>query len=157
MKKSITLLIVCLLLPAGLLSAQTFSDFQNYVRYEGGELMAKLAHPFNKFSYAESDIQDGGIRIYIKYEEGYETLLKFYLGDESFNRVEVVRDTDWATPFLATAVMKETAYLCLREVASETVASIEGEIGTRFRDMTGKQMSCLLLTVGWLRYINGRR
>ena len=124
MKRNLILLIICLLLPASRLFSQSFED---YVRNGGREIVANLAHPFNNFSYALAEVDDDGAKIYIKYDEGYETVIKFYYQNGIFNRAEVLRDTDWATPFLATAVMKDTAYSGLREVASDTVASIEGE------------------------------
>lgn len=130
-------------------SQRTMSDF---FYDEGAELIAKLAHPTNTFSYARYTVYKEYVHIKIFYEKDYTTELRLYKDRGIFYSISVIEDTDLISPFFFIELTKNIAYSLIREASPDLISQIESVIGKTLADMTGRQLSCVALTIAWWDY-----
>ena len=131
-------------------NAQSMSD---YFKYEGVALLAGLAHPTNTYKSGSYSVYRDEVRVTIKYEN-YTTKLKIRRSGDFFTRVEVTSDTDWWPAFTASEIIKDLIIEALEEdrESREALSQLEKWFNKKLYDMTGTEMACVLLTVGWFGY-----
>lgn len=134
------------------IAGMSAQSFEHFMYQDGGEVIANLAHPTN--TYESCSIQSSGknsIIVKIEYDQ-YITEVKLYAIGDIFYKLEVLRDTDFYPPFRAIENMKNMLYSFLEDEFAETIAKIEKEIGTKIKDMNGKEMTCAIFTIEWMKY-----
>lgn len=102
-------------------------------------------------------MSNNALTVSVEYTEGYRTEVRFHMVGPVMYRLEVLNDTDFFPPFLAVQHLKSMVYAALEDIASDMIASLEEKIGSRVRDMDGKQLTCLALTLSWLNYLQKHR
>jgi hypothetical protein len=154
--KKVFLSIAVIMLAIASSEAQSTSSF---FREEGVKCLAAAAHPTNGYSRGEyEEHSENVVRVKIWYKEGYTTELRVRREGRFFTRITVVSDTDWFPPFLAIEAIKDLVYEIIRdedevgEDAESTVSAFERLINRTVDEMTGENLACLALTLGWLAY-----
>lgn len=145
--KNIILSIMLILSICGI-SAQSFD---NFMEQRGGEVIARMAHPMNTYESCSYQTRGNSILIKIEYKK-CTTELKFYAIGDIFYNLEVLSDTDFYPPFRAVQNIKSILYTMMENEFPETIVAIEDKIGTKIREMDGKQLACMAFTLAWLNY-----
>lgn len=134
-------------------SAQTMTD---YFRYEGVELLALLAHPTNTFDSGSFSVEYNEVFVNIYYEEGYETKLKLYRSGSIFNKLVVLKDTDWWPPFTTLSLIKVVTDDLIRSIEFEDQQKVKSQLETTLRkkwyEFEGKDLALFALTADWWNY-----
>lgn len=117
----------------------------------GGEIIANMAHPTNTYRGCYYEKNSDHLLVKLEYKKCVTELMFYVIGD-IFYKVEVLRDTDFYPTFKAVENIKSFLYQVMENEYPETVAAIEEKIGTKVRDMNGKQLACMALTLSWLSY-----
>lgn len=129
--------------------AQSMDDF---IRNEGGKLLAELAHPTNTFESGNFSVSASTITVNVYYEGGYYTSFEITRQGGFFTNIRIVADNDeWVSPFFMISVLKDLA-IDLFQSDPETVSKIEQQIGKELSDMDGEELACLILTAAWFGY-----
>lgn len=132
------------------LSAQ--SQLVKFFRTDGAKLVATLAHPTNTFKYANYKIKEDYIWI-DAYYDGYNTELKLYRTGVFFTSIEVLSDNDFFEPFVAAEILKDMAWKTINTQQDQEVKTkFEQYFDKTVANMTGKELTCLLVTLAWLDY-----
>jgi hypothetical protein len=154
--KRVYLFIAVSILAISSLGAQSMSSF---FRETGVRRLAAAAHPTNTYSRGEYEVSDNFVRVKIWYDEGYITELKIKREGNFFTEITVVSDNDWAIPFFVIGTIKDMVFTLINEEENEgdedpksMVQVFEKTIRKTVGDMTGKDLACLMLTLGWMAY-----
>lgn len=149
MRTKILTLLACVFIGVGTTWAQSFQDFMYQT---GGELIASMAHPTNTYSSCSHTAGQNTLTVSVYYTEGYTTTVRFYMSGPIAYRMEVLNDTDFFPPFLAAQNFKDIVYNFVGNAAPELIASLEEKIGSKVRDMDGRQLTCLAFTLSLIDY-----
>ena len=134
----------------------TYSYSQSMARFfedKAVYYLADMAHPTNTYKSGTYDLYTNYVLVNIYYE-GYTTKLKVYRSGNIFTEIEVLYDNDWPPAFSFFDVIKDLAIKVLaeNEESSKSLTEFERSIGKGLQDMTGKEMACAILTIGWIDY-----
>lgn len=150
--KTIKALIVLLLLSASFSQEIYGQTIDKFFEYEGVKLIADFAHPTNTFSSASFYVGYDHVAIGIYYEECY-TEVKIIRDGDFFTNIQVIKDTDWFSPFAATGMIKDIIWDAINSDSDrEELSKFEEKINKRISDMSGKDLTCLFLTLSWWAY-----
>ena len=109
-------------------------------------------HTTNTFKYANYKIKEDYIWI-DAYYEGYNTELKLYRTGGFFTSIEVLSDNDFFEPFVAAEILKDMAWKTINSQQDQEVKTkFEQFFDKTVANMTGKELTCLLVTLAWLDY-----
>lgn len=150
MRRPLLLCFSILLLAIGNLSAQSFSRFMELY---GGKVIADIAHPTNTYtgcSYRWTD--SNTVAVTVNYTGGVKTEVELTCKGEIFYELDLIRDTDFFPPFLASEGIKELLYSAVESEFPEAIQKLESMVGERVRDMNGRQLCCVMFTLSWLNY-----
>lgn len=151
-KKRLFLLVAFLVLAASNLSAQSIELFDRFMRNIGGEVIANIAHPSNTYSGCSYEIGEGNIIVTVSYREGYTTCVKLSAKGPIFYNLEVLSDSDFFPPFLASQGLKNVLYEVFESENPDLIKNIESVVGRRIRDMDGYQLCCTMFTISFLNH-----
>lgn len=126
----------------------------NFFRYEGVSGLASLAHPSNTYSSGTYSVEYDYVLVTINYKESFKTRLKIYKSGNVFTSIVVLEDTDWWPPFAAVEFLKDVILEIAREDedSRKALSDFERSVGKALSNMTGKQLTCIFLTLGWIDY-----
>lgn len=151
-KMKFRIILVAALLAIGF-SESFGQSLSEYLREQGSQLMGFFAHPTNTFKSANFNIYSDNIWMNIHYEDGYYTELRLGRTGNFFTSISVIEDNDFVRPFIAIEASKDLILKSISESDSDQALSdFENFIGRKFDEMSGRDLACLIFTVGWLSY-----
>jgi hypothetical protein len=132
------------------LVSSIFSQTMNeYFREKGVTTIAEMAHPTNTFERASYLV--GETDIY--YEGGYHTEVEVVRQGHCFTGINLLSDNDWVSPFLMVSSIKNLALSLIKDDSDQqTMSAFEAKIDKTLQEMNGMDITCLVLTLGWLEY-----
>lgn len=146
MKQRILILLFAIMLPLMGWS----QSFEHFLGKGAAQVLAEMAHPFNTYDSYAYEVNSKGALVLLNYQEGYKTLVQLHCNGYFITRVEVIRDTDWATPFLAVDVIKRVLLKSMESSDNETLQQACAMIGKQIGDMNGRELAAMVLTIRWL-------
>ena len=137
----------------------TFNFSQNlgsFLKYEGVELLADLAHPSSTYEGGSYKIYDDGVIVDIHYADGYRTKVALYTNNGWFTDIKVISDNDWVRPFFGIELLKDVLYNMLKDGDAEQSSKIQSAYENWFDksiyDFSGKNITLVAMTYNWANY-----
>lgn len=148
--KRIILTIAFLTFTLTALHAQSMGSF---FKHNGVAIFANLAHPTNIYKSGRYTIYSNHIIVEINYECCY-TKLKIKRSGDVFYDIDVLSDNDWVAPFVGVELMKDLVIEAANEdsESKEQLSAFEKKFQKSLYEMTGIELTCILLTLSWLDY-----
>ena len=154
MKNLQSILIAFTLIIATSLTAVSQS-FETYLKHEGVETIASLAHPTNTYKKGYFTMQPDGAVVEIHYGDRVKTKLKLTIVKGWVTSIDVLYDNDWWPPFAGTALIKDVLYEMAKEdlnTSNNIISQFENYMGGTFQSFSGEQVSMALITLGYAIY-----
>jgi len=134
------------------LFSQSFSSF---LKSEGYETLAAMAHPSNTFWYGTHEIVRDGAVINIYYANDIHTEIKVYQNSQGLvYDLYVISENDWFPPFLGAELIKDLLYDFVKEIdgSTEVTSAYEKYFNRAMYEWSGKQMAITAMSLSWLSY-----
>lgn len=120
---------------------------ESFLKNQGVQLLATLAHPTNTYKRGEFSISESEILVNIYYEH-YTTKLSIKKTLGFFTSIEVLDDDDYIKPFTAVEAIKNIIIRLLKsEKGKKKKTEFEKQTNKLFKDMSGSDLACLALTL----------
>ncbi|MFT5437983.1 MAG: hypothetical protein ACI8VT_003482 [Saprospiraceae bacterium] len=149
--KTIKALLLSTCLVATFYSQTSGQSLDNFIAYDGLEILAELAHPGSDFEKGRYKIYKDAVEVEIYFTNGVYTKIRLGVSDGWFTSVDVIKDTDWFPPFKGVELIKNHFYKHSRGYAKSSVikASYELWLNKTVEDFSGKDITLLMMTLSW--------
>lgn len=135
------------------------SQMRSFFSYNDNQAywwLSKCAHPTNTFKYGTLTMSGDNVYVTINadgsWSGNYTTTLRLHKNGSRFDYIEVVSDTDWATAFEATNIIKNLVANYLNNNYRESLSMLESMFDKRLVDMNGRELCSVIITALLWKY-----
>ncbi len=149
-------ILLAVLFTLSFLNKSISQSLEQFVKNEGAETLARLAHPTGTYKQGFYKMENDGVIIEVHYTDGVKTRVKLTQAKGWFTGVEVLHDSDFFPPFLAVELIKNVLLELSKEMdegqAYRIQSSYEKWLDKRLYEFSGKDITLLVMTLGWADY-----
>lgn len=130
-------------------------SYETFLKYEGVETLAGLAHPTSTFQSGSYTIYENALDVTMKFTDGVTTKVRLYVNKGWVSDMKVLYDNDWWPPFSGIELIKDVLYEMIKkdmDTSNQVVQAFEQHLGRPIQNCSGKQFSGVVMTLAYFAY-----
>jgi len=128
----------------------TAQSFEYFLKSEGVELLAGMAHPTNQFANGSYRTVGSDAIITMNYSGNITTKVRISTFKGWVTAINVISDNDWFPPFLAVELIKDVVYDIAQEEGQQSnkmISGFEQYLNKTFKSFSGQEVASLAMSL----------